>query len=210
MKVLAIDTASWECSVALWEDGQELAFQQKTSNPNQAAELPTLVKDALGSTQIDQIIVNIGPGSFTGIRVGIAFAKGLALGCNIPLKGIDGFTATHASVTPQDDILVLIDARRSDIFAQRFIKGVPQTPESLNRKELENILSTPPIPLLAGNGFSPFLEGISFKETLSPLKGAQKLAHVYFKNPTLASEPLPFYLREADVTYPSKSCPSPL
>jgi tRNA threonylcarbamoyladenosine biosynthesis protein TsaB len=210
MRLLAIDTANWECSVALWEDGKELAFQEKTSNRDQAADLPKIVNDVLGASQIDQIIVNVGPGSFTGIRVGIAFAKGLAMGWEIPLKGMDGFMATYLSLELQDDVLILIDARRSDIFTQRFLDGVPQPPQSLDRKDLEKILSTPQSPLLAGNGFAPFLEGIPFKEATSPFKGAQRLANAYFQNPSMASEPLPFYVRDADVTSPSQSCTSSL
>lgn len=210
MRILAIDTASWECSVALWEDGQEIAFQEKISNRDQAADLPKIVNDVLGSYQVDEVIVNVGPGSFTGIRVGIAFAKGLAMGWGIPLRGIDGFTATYVSLEPHPDILILIDARRSDIFARRFVDGVPHPPQSLDRKDLEKILSAPSSPLLAGNGFAPFLEGIPFKEATSPFKGAQRLAYAYFQNPTLATEPLPFYVRDADVTYSSQSCPSSL
>jgi len=210
MRILAIDTTSWECSVALWEDGKELTFQNKPSNRDQAADLPKIVSDVIGSYKVDQIIVNVGPGSFTGIRVGIAFAKGLAMGWGVPLRGINGFIATYASLDPQEDILILIDARRSDIFAQRFVGGVPQPPQGLDRKDLEKILSTFPSPLVAGNGFSSFLEGVTYKETPSPFKGAQKLAHAYFQNPSIGTEPLPFYLREADVTSPSQSCPPSL
>lgn len=210
MRILAIDTANWECSVALWEDGKELAFYEALSNRDQAANLPTIVKDVMGSFSVDEIIVNVGPGSFTGIRVGIAFAKGLAMGWGIPLRGINGFIATYASLEPQNDILILIDARRADIFAQRFVESIPQSPQSLDRKDLETILSTAPSPLLAGHGFSSFLEGLTYKEALSPFKGAQKLAHAYFQNPSMATEPLPFYVREADVTSPSQSCPPSL
>lgn len=210
MRILAIDTASWECSVALWENGQELAFYETLSNRDQAANLPKIVKDVMGSSSVDEIIVNVGPGSFTGIRVGIAFAKGLAMGWGIPLRGINGFIATYASLEPQNDVLILIDARRSDIFAQRFVDGIPQSPQGLERQDLEQILSVSPSPLLAGTGFAPFLEGIPYQETYSPFKGAQKLAHAYFQNPSIATEPLPFYVREADVTSPSQSCPSSL
>ena len=86
MKILAIDTASWNCSVALWEDGQELAFQEKKSERDQAALLPQLVKEVMGQHKVDQLIVNIGPGSFTGIRVGLAFAKGFAMGLRSSFK----------------------------------------------------------------------------------------------------------------------------
>lgn len=205
VNLLAIDTTGWSCSIALWENGHEVSFQEKTSERDQAALLPQLVNDVIEQQKVDQILVNVGPGSFTGIRIGIAFAKGLAMGWDIPLMGMDSFRATYASLDDAEDVLVLIDARRVDVFARRFLKGIPQAPQSLTRQDLEEILKSPKPPLLAGNGLHPFLEGLQFKEAPSPWRGAQKLAHAFFKNPSFVSDPLPFYVREADVTQaPSK------
>lgn len=198
MKLLAIDTAQWNCSVALWDDGHELAFQEQSSERAQATLLPGLVKEITANHKIDQLIVNIGPGSFTGIRVGLAFAKGLAIGLDIPLKGMDSFMATYLSLEPINDILILIDAHRQDVFAQRFSKGIPQIPQNLERKDIEHILLTQ-APPLSGNGL-PFLEGLSYREVSSPWKGAQKLAYGFLKKPMSAVDPLPLYIREADVT----------
>jgi len=208
MKILAIDTAGWKCSVALWEEGRELAFQEKESERDQASLLPQFVKDVLGQHEVCQIIVNAGPGSFTGIRVGLAFAKGLAMGWNLPLKSIDSFTATYVNLEHSSDVLVLIDARRQDVFGRRFQNGIPQAPQSLTREDVEEILSASKPPLLAGSGVHPFLEGMTFKEAFSPWSGAQSLAHAFFTNPGIASEALPFYVREADVTYPAGPCVS--
>lgn len=205
MKILAIDTAGWQCSVALWEDGQELAFQEKRSERDQAALLPQLVKEVVGQQKIDHLVVSIGPGSFTGIRVGLAFAKGLAMGWNLPLKGIDSFAATYLSLAPQRDVLILIESRRQDVFARRFQDGIPQIPQSLTRKDIETILSVENPPLLAGSGLHPLLEGLTFKEVCSPWRGARGLAYAFFKDPRSASDPLPFYVREADVTRPCLS-----
>jgi len=201
MKVLAIDTAGWTCSVALWEDGHELAFQETPSEKDQAALLPQLVKEVMGTHIVDLVLVNIGPGSFTGIRVGLAFAKGFSLGLNLPLKGIDSFHAIYQSLESHDDVLVLIDSHRQDIFGQRFFQGVPQPPQTLEREDLEKILQTSSPPLIAGRGFHAFLQGIPFTELTSPWQGAQRLAYVYFINPSIASDSSPFYMREADVTY---------
>lgn len=200
MNLLAIDTAEWNCSIAVWKDGHELSFQEKGFERDQAAHLPQLVQDLIGQSKIDAILVNIGPGSFTGIRVGIAFAKGLSMGWNIPLMGMDSFIATYESLEPTEDVLVLIEARRMDVFAKQFLKGIPQKPQSLTRQDLEKILLSPNPPLLAGSGVHPFLDGMIFKEAPSPWRGAQKLAHAFFKNPELSSEPLPYYVREADIT----------
>lgn len=208
MRLLAIDTAGWNCSVALWENNQELAFQEKSFERDQAAYLPQLVKEVMSQQKIDHLLVNIGPGSFTGIRLGIAFAKGLAMGWKLPLLGMDSFIATYASIEPTEDVLVLIEARRVDVFTRRFLRGIPQEPQSLTREDLETILTSPEPPLLTGSGLHPFLDDLAFKEASSPWRGAQKLAHAFFKNPMFASDPLPFYVREADVTYASPSCMS--
>lgn len=207
MKVLAIDTASWSSSVALWESGHELAFQEAHHVRDQAALLPQLVKDVLRNQHVDLFIVNVGPGSFTGIRVGLAFAKGLAMGLGIPLKGIDNFTATYKALNIEKDVLILIEAHRQDVFGRMFQKGVPGTPQSLTRKDVENLLASPSSPLLAGNGVHPFLEGLSFKEVFSSWQGAQRLAYTFFKDPATASDPLPFYVREADVKVKTQGKP---
>ncbi|MBY0292369.1 MAG: tRNA (adenosine(37)-N6)-threonylcarbamoyltransferase complex dimerization subunit type 1 TsaB [Alphaproteobacteria bacterium] len=208
MKVLAIDTAGWNSSVALWEDGQELAFQEQNAELDQASRLPQLVKQVVGQHPIDQLIVNSGPGSFTGIRIGLAFAKGLAMGLSLPIKGIDGFTALYVSLECPPNILILIESRRQDIFGKRFQNGTPHPPQSFTREEVEKIILSPTPPLLAGRGASSFLSNLSYKEVIPPWKGAQALAYTFFKDPTIATEALPFYAREADVTY--KPCLSNL
>lgn len=210
MKILAIDTAGWNCSVALWEDGRELAFQEQASERDQAALLPQFVKDVIGRHTVDHLIVNVGPGSFTGIRVGLAFAKGLALGLNLSLKGMDSFMATYVSIESPSNVLILIEARRQDVFGQRFLNGIPGAPQSFTREDLKKILSEPNPPLLTGSCVHSFFEGLAYKEALCPWRGAQRLACTFFKDPTLAREPLPFYVREPDVTTSRESCASSL
>lgn len=202
MRILALDTTGWRCSVALWEDGQELAFQEKPSERDQAALLPQLVAKVKGQKKIDQLIVNIGPGSFTGIRVGLAFAKGLAMGWEISLKGIDSFMATYLCLDSEKDVLILIEARRQDVYGRRFYKGIPHPPQSLKREDIDKILSLPQPPLLAGSGIHPFLAGFTFEEGVTSWQGAQALAYAFFKDERSVGEPTPFYVREADVTLP--------
>jgi tRNA threonylcarbamoyladenosine biosynthesis protein TsaB len=202
MKVLAIDTTGWSSSVALWEDGEELSFQENTQERHQAAILPQLTKDVLGSHKADLLLVNIGPGSFTGIRVGLAFTKGFSMGTSTPLKGINSFVATYKSLCTQEDVLVLREAHRQDVFAMLFQNGIPQPPQSLRREDIETILKVHSPPFLAGTGLHPFLDGLSFQELSSPWRGAQEVAYAFFKDPSLASDPTPFYVRDADVSLP--------
>jgi tRNA threonylcarbamoyladenosine biosynthesis protein TsaB len=208
MKILAIDTAGWNSSVALWEDGQELAFQEKSAGLDQASSLPQLVKQVVGQHHVDQLLVNIGPGSFTGIRIGLAFAKGFAMGLSLPIKGIDGFTALYVSLGCPPDILILIESRRQDIFGKRFQNGTPHSPQSFVREEVEKIILSPNPPLLAGRGIHSFLDNLSYKEVTPSWRGAQALANAFFKDPIVVTEALPFYVKEVDVTY--KPCISNL
>lgn len=206
MKVLALDTAGWECSVALWEDGRELAFQHQSSERDQASLLPHLVEEVMGTEKVDCLLVNSGPGSFTGIRIGLSYAKGLAMGLGLPLKAIDHFTAIYLTLKTHPNVLVLIESRRQDVYGRRFLKGIPQAPQMLTRKDIEELLSSPTPPLLAGNGVCPLLKGLSFQDIPSPWRGAQRLAYAFFKNSSVGTDPLPFYVREADVTFSSHTC----
>src|SRR3990167_4661725 len=130
MKILALDTAQWVTSIALWEDGKELAFEEVVQERDQAALLPILVHNVLRDHSIDLILVNRGPGSFTGIRLGLAFARGLSLGLGIPVKGIDGFTALYQSLKTPDPVLILLDAHRQDVFGQLFQNGAAHPPQN--------------------------------------------------------------------------------
>ena len=206
MKVLAIDTAGWVASCALWEDGREIATGEKNRDKGQASLLPQLVQEVMGDSKIDHIIVNVGPGSFTGIRLGLAFAKGLALGWGVPLKGMDGFITTYLSLEPLDDVLILIEARRQDVYARRFQKGIPQETASLTRKDIEGILSSSSSLSLAGSGVNALLEGLTYTHVQSPLRGAHSLAHAFFTASKLAIDPTPYYVREADVSIQVDTC----
>lgn len=202
MKVLALDTTVWTSSVALWEDGVELDFQENLATRDQAVILPSLVKEVWADHSIDLLLVNRGPGSFTGIRVGLAFARGLSLGLTIPLKGIDGFQVAYQSLDTNQKVLVLIEAKRQDVFGQLFEDGTPLPPQSLTREQIQDLLNAPIPPVLTGSGVQPFLTDMEFEEITSPYKGAQAAAYTFFKNPSLAADPTPFYGREADLTAP--------
>jgi tRNA threonylcarbamoyl adenosine modification protein YeaZ len=103
--ILLIDTSSSKI---------RLAFGNKTlwrESARQAADLPPMVDELVGETVPDAIGVVVGPGSFTGIRLGIAFAKGLAMGWNIPIVGMNVFELAGEAAN-----ILAIDSGRRDYF----------------------------------------------------------------------------------------------
>jgi tRNA threonylcarbamoyladenosine biosynthesis protein TsaB len=127
MRVLGIETSSRRGSVALL-DGEELVARAAHVEPNAHAEqlaplLERVLADAgCSKASLDRIGVGMGPGSFTGLRVGIAFAQGIALGLDIPLIGVSSLQAMSLPCPPSVTGLrvPLLDARRGEVFAAAY------------------------------------------------------------------------------------------
>ncbi|MDZ5646803.1 tRNA (adenosine(37)-N6)-threonylcarbamoyltransferase complex dimerization subunit type 1 TsaB [Nitrospirillum sp. BR 11828] len=137
---LGIDTATSVCAVALWRfdpttgHSEALAAQAEPLSRGQAERLLPLVGEVLAQAGLDYAAIHrygvtIGPGAFTGLRVGLAAARGLALASGRPLMGITGLEAfAHAavhglggtSVSTGRPLLVAIDSRREDFYLQAF------------------------------------------------------------------------------------------
>jgi len=136
--VLAIDTSTAQTSVALIQDG-EVLFNKSHNDPLAHGEvLPKLVAQALAvNKQIDLIAVGMGPGPFTGLRVGIAFAQSYALAAQIDWVGVCSLDAM-AAVINQSEFIVSTDARRKERFWARYKDGVRITQPAVSKaSELE-------------------------------------------------------------------------
>jgi tRNA threonylcarbamoyladenosine biosynthesis protein TsaB len=129
MRVLALDTSHANGSVALvvagetpWSCEVVATTSARVSNAHGESLLPlveaTLKNARVTMAEIDLVAVGIGPGSFTGTRVGVATAKGLALGGKKPLRGVEGFDAlaAHARAPVGAEVAVAIDARKADVY----------------------------------------------------------------------------------------------
>ncbi len=127
MRILAFDCAGAQCAAAILTDGDVTAEKRLLAERGHAQLLiPMLVEllDGSGLTfaDIDRFAVTIGPGSFTGIRVALAAAHGLALGTGKPIIGITNFEALAAAATgiAESRLLVAIDSKRAELFVQLF------------------------------------------------------------------------------------------
>jgi tRNA threonylcarbamoyladenosine biosynthesis protein TsaB len=126
MKVLALDTATRSCSVAVVIDGEPASELSTISHRTHSAHLMTMIRDALALADldfkdIDGFAVTVGPGSFTGLRIGISTAKGLAFGAGKPCVGVSSLKALAVECLPWPDrICVLTDARKGDVYTAIF------------------------------------------------------------------------------------------
>ena len=130
MIVLALDTAGTGCFAAVYDSGEDrlLASAGAVIGRGHAEQLMAFVDQALeasGKTlaDIERIAVTIGPGSFTGIRVGVAAARGFALALGVPAVGISVLAALSEAARqahPGRDVLAAMDAKRDELYCQRF------------------------------------------------------------------------------------------
>ena len=135
MIVLAIDTCLFACSVAVVDGERVLARRVEPMSRGHQERLAPLVQEAmveagLGFDRLDRIGVTVGPGSFTGLRVGLAFAKGLAAALAIPAVGVGSLEAL--AEPERGNVVAVLDAKRGQVYLQAFSDGVPvSAPDAL-------------------------------------------------------------------------------
>lgn len=129
MLILGIDTSTKLCSVALYDTEKGVLGEVNITVPKNHSHVILPMIDQLFSFaektigDVERIAVGIGPGSFTGIRVGMAIAKGLAIGKKIPIVGISGLDALASSVQEKGRIFSLLDARKTRVYYRVFDEG---------------------------------------------------------------------------------------
>ena len=127
MKILSLDTAMAACSVAVVDTDEPLPLAaafvaMERGHAEALAPMTAEVLKAAGLTlsAIDRIAVTTGPGTFTGVRIGLSFAKGLALARGLPVIGIDSLSAIAANERADAPLLVVADARNGEVYAASF------------------------------------------------------------------------------------------
>lgn len=128
--ILNIETATKNCSVSLSKNGQTVAIKQVSEEQfSHAEKLHLFIKEVLTSENIsledlNAIAVSKGPGSYTGLRIGVSAAKGLCYALNIPLIAVDTLAILAEKISVDSGIIVpMIDARRMEVFTQNFNKN---------------------------------------------------------------------------------------
>lgn len=204
MKILALDTALGACSAAVLDGDTVLAQRVEPMERGHQERLAPLVAEVVGAAGLgfpsfDRIAVTVGPGSFTGLRVGLAFAKGLALALNRPCIGIGTLEALAAGET--GFVAAVIDARRDQIYLQAFADGHPlMAPDVLPASEaaarLAEVWSGGPARLV-GPG-AALLDGVIREAAIEPRAFPDAAALARLAVTAAVTPPRPLYLRPPD------------
>lgn len=162
-------------------------------------------------SSLDRIGVSVGPGSFTGVRIGVACAQGLSLGLGVPLLGVTSLRAMARAVpreTPGTRV-ALLDARRDEVFAAAYQAGT-ETPELFApralprrtaRESLEALVPEPRVWIGGGLALLDLPPSVTSTETQAPSAHAVGLLAEELE-PALC-EAVPVYVRDAGATLPS-------
>lgn len=208
MKLLAVDTAQPACSAALHIETAEgvktfCRFEQMTRG--QAESLPDMVQDVLKAAgvkpnELDALACTVGPGTFTGVRVGIALVRGMAVVLNKPVLGVTSLEALAHPITPPNNELIAasFDARREEVYFQLFDhKHAPQSePMIVSVEEAAALIPRQPV-VLVGTGSDLLAEHLG--QTDHP---AQKITAQHVRATNVDEEPRldldPFAFPQAD------------
>lgn len=232
MKILALDTALNACSAAVLDQETILAEHREIRSRGHAETLLPLIKDLMrrsGTTfkDLDALAVSVGPGTFTGLRIGLAAARGIALAAHLPCIGITTLEALAASVpenTEEEIITVAIDARRKEVYLQSFMKSHSGfIPAPLNEAaavpvdQAANHLPKEPF-VLIGSGTILLQEAGTLKTLpcqtldLEPDPDAIVIGRLALEKPMpkIGHSPAPLYLRAPDAKLPGGIDPASL
>jgi len=214
MKILAIDTSSSICSVAILEDDNLIDKNElnngKTHSENLMPLLDELLKrNSMDIKNIDLIACCVGPGSFTGIRIGVASIKPIAEVLNIKVASIMSLEALARNVYGKETIVSLIDARNNQVYCGIFDKEYNQKEEYIadDINEIIAVLKKYENIIFVGNGavlhkelLMQSLENIEFSENNDQsAENVGKMGYKkYFENDLKTADTIvPVYLRKS-------------
>ncbi len=215
MRVLVVDTALGLCTVGLFEAGTGavrcLGLRSELMSKGHSERIAGFARDAMreagaGFATIDRIGVTVGPGSFTGLRVGLAFAQGLGAALDRPVVGVSGLAALAASAGP-GPVAALIDARRGQVYARFVENGIASGPDEALSLDVAaaRIGRMPTGARLVGSGAALFA-GAFPHLTAVPLAGPapEALARLAAAADPATAAPRPLYLRAPDAVPPTR------
>ena len=210
MNVLALETSGAACSVAVLAEGTVVARRHEKMLRGQSEALLPMIREAmreagLSFAALDLVAVTVGPGAFTGIRIGLAAARGIGLAAGKKVRGVTTFEAIGEAAGWPPSLLAAVDSRREDvIFLQMLPDGVPEpvAPEAVARWVPAGGIA------VAGDAAAQVAALIGPRaECLDVLPDAVAVARLAARGERAGNAsppPRPLYLRPADTTAPKR------
>lgn len=220
-RLLAFDTAGSACSAAVWTEGAVVAERLETMARGHSERLLPMIQTVMaeageGFETLQGIAVTIGPGAFTGIRIGLAAARGLSLARHLPVLGLSSFEAVAGAVSREElggrILAVVLESKRDDVYLQCFrdpagagTEARSVRPETLDREIPDGAI------LLAGDAVERAQAALGAGGRDVRVAGAARrtdsavVARLAAARPETEwrdRAPQPIYLRAPDVTRP--------
>lgn len=213
MLILAFDTTAAACSVALVKDGAALTHIRELMDQGQAEILMPQIEEVMEKAgfaydALDRIAVTIGPGSFTGVRVGLSTARALGLAAGKPVIGINSLETIAAAVPDVErrchaHILTAVDTKRGDLYVQVFTRDLAPCaePAALPPTDIERWLGEKDV-VVTGDGAAAVLAHMqgATPSAADPLPDAVILARLAANRAPDPAGPLPLYVLPPKIT----------
>lgn len=200
--ILSLDCAGQACAVCVAQDDEILAVAEERMERGQDARLVPLVQEIMAQAnttfeRLDRIAVTRGPGSFTGLRIGLATARGFGLAANKPVVGIDRFSIYREQhKTTAEDLLVVLESKRLELYCRFYpAHDDPDDAAMMTPEEIKSFLQENSGVQIVGDATNIVCEKAAEPEVITCAKLA---ARAQTDDPDFL--PRPFYLRAPDVT----------
>jgi len=218
--LLAMDAAGASCSVALWAGGRVAARRFAAMARGQSERLVPMIAEVMAEwsgrfADLDALAVTTGPGGFTGVRIGLATARGLALARGLPLIGVSSFEVAAAAATPPEragrSVLAVIDSKRDELFMQAFDAELTPLGRGCEIALADLAGAVPPGPLVVTGDAAGRRSDAVTATAAGPADAALLAERAALRDLADAAATVqPVYLRPPDVTLPGgKRVPRP-
>jgi len=170
--ILAFDTSSAACTAALFDGGECVARRDELIGRGHAERLVPMIAEMLEGRRADRILVGVGPGSFTGIRVAIAAAHGLAIGWDAELQGMSSLALLAAGVRSDGEVAAAIIGGHGELFVQQFDAATAAPTSELRNLTPSDAARFANAEFVVGSGAAQLVEARGWGEARDSLPSA--------------------------------------